>query len=570
MRIRSVRLRHFKRFTDLRLDAIPDSAKLVLLIGANGSGKSSVFDAFEYLARIARGLGQHAGMPPDDAGRYFRKGTTPELVEVVMADGSVAAAGGSALVSTAGPAPRTPSVEAGKRFYGRSALRVPPRIASAGLGNNLGEVIERDQDSPPTFIDLDNRLFTDAMKYAVDFNQALRQPVFEGKQVDIGAIARSLIAPMNDALKRVFASLGPYPQMMNFREPESPGQPLRFFFRKGEHEFGYDLLSFGEKQVFAVLLNLFVRRAKLEDAIIYIDELDLHLNTALQHTLLGEIVEHWIPDNSQFWTASHSLGFIRYASQVPHAVIFDLNALDFDQPQSLVPAPKQDSEILHVAVPPEFLPDLFVGKRLVYCEGNDVLHYNSLRLANTIFVNGGNKFQVYGRARDGRMTCVIDRDYLIDAEIDDWQRRIPCLRILRLYSIENYLYHPDNLAEIGAPGYDRDAYIAALVAEKNRARDDLVYGIATARNGYPYAREMKTKEERALYDASGREVVQQLRSDEFERFYPLFPMKDRATRLPERQNISPKRLAGTHWFAGQMQDLLQGVEVFQPSVRSGS
>jgi predicted ATP-dependent endonuclease of OLD family len=45
MRIQSIHLQNFKRFTDLKIDAIPNPAKLVLLIGANGSGKSSVFDA---------------------------------------------------------------------------------------------------------------------------------------------------------------------------------------------------------------------------------------------------------------------------------------------------------------------------------------------------------------------------------------------------------------------------------------------------------------------------------------------------------------------------------------------
>lgn len=557
MRIKSVRLRNFKRFTDLRLDAIPDSAKLVLLIGANGSGKSSVFDAFEYLSRRARGMGNP--MSEDEAAHYFRKGTEPERVDIEMADRTLTLWAGSMTALAAGGAPQSVSIETARRFYGRSALRVPPRIASVNYSRNLSEVIDRDQDSPATFIDLDNRLFTDAVKYSVDFNQALRQPVFEGKQVDISAIAQSLIAPMNDALKRVFASLGPYPQMINFREPESPGQPLQFYFRKGDHEFSYDLLSFGEKQVFAVLLNLFVRKTRLDDAIIYIDELDLHLNTSLQHTLLGEIVEHWIPEGSQFWTASHSLGFIRYATRAANAVIFDLNALDFDLPQLLLPAPKQDSEILQVAVPAEFLPDLFVGKRLVFCEGNDDIYYNSLRLPNTIFAKGGNKPEVYGRARHGQTACVIDRDYLTDAEVAQLEQRVPCLRILRHYSIENYLYHPDNLAEVNEAGYDRSAYIQALTAQKNAVGDDLIFGIAKARDSYPFRRDTTAKE----YEASGRKVAEHLASDDFERYYPLFPMKDHATQLAERQNIGPKRLAGTRWFAERMQDLLRGIEVFK-------
>lgn len=56
MNVTRLRLENFKRFTDLTIDLSPfaGAPKLVLLIGANGSGKSSVFDAFEYL-RAAQG-----------------------------------------------------------------------------------------------------------------------------------------------------------------------------------------------------------------------------------------------------------------------------------------------------------------------------------------------------------------------------------------------------------------------------------------------------------------------------------------------------------------------------------
>ena len=52
MNVTRLRLENFKRFTDLTIDLSPfaGAPKLVLLIGANGSGKSSVFDAFEYLS----------------------------------------------------------------------------------------------------------------------------------------------------------------------------------------------------------------------------------------------------------------------------------------------------------------------------------------------------------------------------------------------------------------------------------------------------------------------------------------------------------------------------------------
>ena len=45
MRIRSIHLRDFKRFTDLKISELPETATLIVLIGPNGCGKSSVFDA---------------------------------------------------------------------------------------------------------------------------------------------------------------------------------------------------------------------------------------------------------------------------------------------------------------------------------------------------------------------------------------------------------------------------------------------------------------------------------------------------------------------------------------------
>ncbi|WPA92447.1 AAA family ATPase [Providencia zhijiangensis] len=45
MKINEILLKNFKRFTDLKVKNIPNSAKLVVLVGPNGSGKTSLFEA---------------------------------------------------------------------------------------------------------------------------------------------------------------------------------------------------------------------------------------------------------------------------------------------------------------------------------------------------------------------------------------------------------------------------------------------------------------------------------------------------------------------------------------------
>ena len=48
MKIREVKLNRFKRFTNLMLTSIPETAKLIVLVGPNGSGKTSLFEALNH------------------------------------------------------------------------------------------------------------------------------------------------------------------------------------------------------------------------------------------------------------------------------------------------------------------------------------------------------------------------------------------------------------------------------------------------------------------------------------------------------------------------------------------
>ena len=59
MKIKSIHLQNFKRFTDLNIQNIPATAKLVVLLGPNGCGKSSLFDALHYKSYDYRQMGHH-------------------------------------------------------------------------------------------------------------------------------------------------------------------------------------------------------------------------------------------------------------------------------------------------------------------------------------------------------------------------------------------------------------------------------------------------------------------------------------------------------------------------------
>ena len=48
MKIKEVQINNFKRFTNLKIENIPETAKLVVLVGPNGCGKTSLFEAFNH------------------------------------------------------------------------------------------------------------------------------------------------------------------------------------------------------------------------------------------------------------------------------------------------------------------------------------------------------------------------------------------------------------------------------------------------------------------------------------------------------------------------------------------
>ncbi|MGA3052199.1 MAG: AAA family ATPase [Chitinispirillaceae bacterium] len=54
MRIKKVILKEFKRFDDLTIDLGENPKKIVALVGPNGCGKSSIFDAFETQTKTFR------------------------------------------------------------------------------------------------------------------------------------------------------------------------------------------------------------------------------------------------------------------------------------------------------------------------------------------------------------------------------------------------------------------------------------------------------------------------------------------------------------------------------------
>ena len=539
MRISSLTLTNFKRFTHLVIGGLPESAKLVLLIGSNGSGKSSVFDAFN---RFRSAWGAVGGQLPDEQ-YYMKRKNLPSEIVLSLHGGTVLSCGA---VNGASPIDDF-------MFYGRPSVRVVPEMQRA---RDVQDHIKKDLDYATRFVAFDTRFFSDIAEFTGTIDKALREPTFEGRAADTVAIFRRYIEPLNEALRRIF---GENPstviQIKNYNNSD-PSQPVQVFFSKGESTVPYDLLSFGEKQVVILLMNFVVRRDYYQDTIYFIDEMDLHLNTSLQKTVLGEVIKHWIPDNSQLWTASHALGFIEYANESEQAVIIDFDDFDFDQSQELVPSPKQSINVFEIAVPRDSLTRLFAGRKIIACEGKDDILYNAAcDDASRIFVPAGNAAQVFAMiSANPALFGLRDRDYLLEEEVSLLGRLYPNYRSLPFYSIESLLYHPANIASLGPIGYDEETWREAIrTSKKERPLRDVRYPrshIAELRAVPEFQRKRPP-----AWEADPKEIYDAYESSDFDIFYPVVAIKNFPKTYLEPFGLTQLALARAPWFVAKLKEL---------------
>ena len=332
MKVSQIHLSNFKRFDDLLVQNIPDTSKLVLLIGSNGSGKSSIFDAFHFFENIIRGVitdnSEHRN--------YCRKKKDLVASVKILFNNDFEYTVSDEVSNTFIPSYPLPLGS----FYGRTSFRQIPRLTRTALGQGDDIDFKTESDRPQFFIDRDNRFENDIEKITETILAEFFATTTSNEQ-----IKDKYIVPINKSLENIFGDKNGTKLQLVRIIPPLEGKVAQIIFQKGTSEIHYNFLSAGEKDVFNLIINLLSRATLYQDTIYYFDELDLHLNSKIQFNLLKEITENWIPENCQLWTATHSLGFIKYANESDIATIIDFDDLDFDVPRILSPEAKDNPDI---------------------------------------------------------------------------------------------------------------------------------------------------------------------------------------------------------------------------------
>ena len=453
MKIQSIHLRDFKRFTDLRISDLPRTAKLITLIGPNGCGKSSVFDALHGKSVVEN----YWGWQPEQSG-YWNKVYSIEKNNVNENPTNKI----TIKFHDSNPNDHQSWIQS---VYVRPAYRNDP-VAKVDQLSRVGKATEEHRFQ--RMIDNDSavslnykRLVSSGCEEAFDLGPGHKS---------LDEFREWLVGDIQLALHRLFDD--PVLELDRLGNPLTDGT---FKFNKGVSErFSYENLSGGEKAAFDLVLDLVIKRREFNDTVFCIDEPEAHLGLRLQGRLLRELYE-LIPDGCQLWIATHSVGMMRTALSIekenPESVVFlDFDKRDFDMPQTITPA-KIDRIAwtnMHKVVL-EDLAALVVPDRIVLCEGKpgnaglDAECYNCIfaeEHPDTLFVSTGGKgeginhWAVIRAIIDADITLLRDRDNLSEREISE--ERSAGKRVLSRAKIEDYLLDDEVLVALcnhGCPVY---------------------------------------------------------------------------------------------------------------------
>jgi predicted ATPase len=354
VKIQEIQLNQFKRFTNLKLTGIPETAKLIVLVGPNGSGKTSLFEALNHWYKF-KGFNDrgHQDYLEKNDGEISTPNTwdqvSPNKVEIEFHNNQQL----------------SPEEIKGK-FYFRTAYRNEPDFTVSNLNK---------QSNPAEMIKLQNLMQND-QTVSENYQRLVAQTLagvyaISNNTKTVEHLRDELVGKIKGSLSNIFEDLN----LSSIGDPLSNGS---FYFEKGTaKDFHYKNLSAGEKSVFDLVLDMIIKSSFYSDAIFCIDEPEAHMHTRLQSKVLRELY-NLTPDNSQLWISTHSIGMLKEAEDIEEknsgtVVFLDFDNKDFDLAEIIQPT-KISRAIWDRFFDLAFadFSKLISPTRIVFCEGTSI------------------------------------------------------------------------------------------------------------------------------------------------------------------------------------------------------
>lgn len=462
MKIKKVQLQNgYKRFHNLTIDLGDDPKRIIALVGPNGCGKSSVLDGLLFHNNAYNQIGNKGSKDFNYHSMESLPSVSYQNILIEFVDGEYFPVREH----------RRTNGKVGTLFSFRSPYRYNSDLKIKQL-QAVSEIWENRYGATTTS-DIDDKMEENYRRLNIKYNNYLNSAdckPSEAREKIIGDINASL----KNCLDIRIVSLG-----------DIGANKGTLYFLKKDHpkEFEFNVLSSGEKEVVDILLDLYLRLEEYNDTIFLIDEPELHINTAIQKSLLLEI-NKLVGVNCQIWIATHSIGFLRALQEELKddcQIIHFENGVNWaSEPQTLTPMKMTLSnwkKIFETAL--DDLTDLLSPKRIIYCEGKDVPGANgkengfdakvfnnifSEKYNDTLFVSSGGNTELDQRSEialkiltkvfsDIEIWVLKDRDMISNgASTEDdiklyLENNPPNHRLLKRFEIENYLFDKEVLRE---------------------------------------------------------------------------------------------------------------------------
>ncbi len=483
MKISRIELNNFKRFTHLVVEGIPETAKLVVLVGPNGSGKTSFLESMnQYYKQTGYG---NCGdfnyiLKPLEASEEesvnWWTNYSSQLVKISFYSDQYNQFG---------------DIKVRGRFYFRSAYRNEPDFQ---INNMQRQVDPTATIRLQTLIQNDQTVSNNYQRLVANTIAGVFEESNNAKTVK--NLREELTGRIRVAMNEVFEDL----------EFTSIGDPLKngnFYFTKGTTKnFKYLNLSAGEKAAFDLILDLVVQSQYYPDAIYCIDEPELHMHTKLQGKVLRELYT-LIPGSSQMWISTHSIGMLEEAEEIekekPGTVVFlDFGNRNFDEDQVIHPAKigKATLDKFYELAFGDFAK-LILPKTIVFCEGD---HLGTDRKdfdksifetifgethPDTYFISGGacsdieNLEKTHSAILDAvfrntEIIRIVDRDDLSNKEVEDLAKRR--IKALKKRNLESYLLDDSVIKKLCESQGKTDKYNECLTNKINAINNSEAQG----------------------------------------------------------------------------------------------
>ena len=491
MKIKSIHLNDFKRFTDLKIEGIPEEAKLVVMIGPNGCGKSSVFDALQtsWYSGGSRFIDTQAMDYYNKHINYYVKSDQYPYRNDHLSNPDVSGISMMYRHITVDFWDIQTYVAQGSWELAREA-RVRVRSAYRNDAIDKTQVIAKtDSIEEHRFFQLienDTSIISNYKRLLSRWVKITSDSDPNQNEKKIGELQNELLGELRRAVSRLFGDLG-----LVFKNLGNSLDGDILQFDKGTSKgFPYQCLASGTKAALDLLLDIVVTNAEFDNALFCIDEPEAHIHTKLQGQLLEELY-NLIPEKSQLWIATHSVGMVRKAQDLwrsdNNSVVFldfgkdefgrDRN---FDGEVTIKPAkPNPDFWVQTYDVALGDLSELITSECYVFCEGEDfdAECYQNIfkeRIPVTRFISIGGRNNVVNAvsklkgkiAKAAKVSGIIDRDRATEQEIEEATKKE--VRTLSRKSIESYLLDDEVLTKL-SEHYDKPDETQNLLTAKNEA-----------------------------------------------------------------------------------------------------